>query len=78
MFSYLLSFANFSSMILMPAFASFSNTKYFQSFVLQWPKQIKRFKSLLKFLQIGNTQNLGSGFIQHNVVVDTKTAPQHN
>ena len=37
-FSYLLSFANFSSTKFMSAFASFWNTKYLQCFVLQWPK----------------------------------------
>ena len=34
-FSYLLSFANFNSTRFMSAFASFSNIKYFQCFVLQ-------------------------------------------
>ena len=47
-FSDLLSFSNFSSAKFMSAFVSFSNTKYFQCFVLQQPKQIKRFKSLSK------------------------------
>ena len=42
------------------AFASFSNTKYFQCFVLQLPKQIKLFKSLSKVCR--NRQCTEPGF----------------
>ena len=45
-FSYLFSFANFSSTKFIFAFASFLLTKHFQRFVLQQAKQIKRFESL--------------------------------
>ena len=31
-----------------------------------------------KFAQIGNAQNLGSGFIWQSCVVEINTAPQHN
>ena len=30
------------------------------------------------FVQIGNAQNLGSGFIQQSYIVEINTAPQHN
>ena len=44
LFSYQLSFANFSSTKFMSAFASFSKTKYFQCFVL--PSSLNRLKTL--------------------------------
>ena len=47
-FSYLLSLLNFSTTEFVFAFAFFSHTKYFQCFVFQQPKQIKRFKTLSK------------------------------
>ena len=55
LFSYLLSFANFSSTKFMSALASFSNTKYFQCFV--FPSSSNRLNTLSSyqiFTQIGN------------------------
>ena len=31
-----------------------------------------------KFVQIGNAQNLGPGFIKQSSLVEINTAPQHN
>ena len=55
LFSYPLSFANFSSTKFMSTLASFSNTEYFQCFV--FPSSLNRLNTLTTyqiFAQIGN------------------------
>ena len=78
LFSYLLSFANFSSTKFMSAFVSFSNTKYSN---ISFSSNLNRLNTLSpyqKLVQISNAHNLGSGFIWQSCVVEINTAPQHN
>ena len=53
-FSYLLSFANFSSTKSIFAFGSFSSTKYFQCFVVQCLNRLNTLSPYQKFVQIRN------------------------
>ena len=40
--------------------------------------RLNTFSPYQKFVQIGNAQNLGSGFIWQSCLVEINTAPQHN
>ena len=62
-FSYLPSFGNFGSTEFMSAFASFSNTKYFNVSISSILNRLSSLRLYQKFVQIGNAQNLGRGFI---------------
>ena len=62
----------------MSAFASFSNTKYFQRFLSS--SDLNRLNALSpyqKFVQIGIAQILRSGLIKQGYV-EINTEPQHN
>ena len=62
-FCYLLSFENFGSTKFISAFASFSNTKYFDVSFSSSLNRLNALSPYQKVVQIDNAQNLGSGFI---------------
>ena len=62
-FSYLLSFAYFSSTKSMFAFASFLNTTFFNVSFSSSLNRLHALSRYQKFVQIGHAQNLRSGFI---------------
>ena len=75
-FTYLLSFTNFSSTEFVFVFASLSHTKHFYCFILQWPKQIKVFQSLSKIST--HLQYAEPDFSLYLAKLSSRDKPQHH